>query len=260
MRSLDVAATGMMAQQLNVEVISNNLANVTTTSFKRQRPEFQDLIYQSQRRVGTNSADVGTIVPTGIELGLGVKTGAVYRIHEQGTLQQTENVLDLAIRGKGYFRIELPDGTDAYTRAGAFQISPEGEVITADGYIVAPGIAIPDDALDVSVNASGEVEVLLDGVIEPQNLGQLELVTFINEAGLRAEGDNLFVETAASGDALIGVPGEDGVGTILQGFLETSNVNPVTEITNLILAQRSYEMNSKVITASDEMMQTLNQT
>lgn len=260
MRALNVAATGMHAQQRNVEVISNNIANQTTTAFKRQRAEFQDLIYQSFRRVGTNSADTGIIVPTGVEMGLGVKTGAVYRIHEQGSLQQTENILDLAIQGKGYFRVELPDGDFAYTRAGAFQLSPEGEIITVDGYLVSPGINVPDDAIDLSVNSSGEVEILLDGQIEPTNLGQLEVYSFVNEGGLRALGDNLFAETAASGDAIAGIAGEEDFGTILQGFVETSNVNAVTEITNLILAQRTYEMNSRVITASDEMMQSLNQT
>lgn len=259
MRALNIAATGMQAQQLNVEVISNNISNLSTTSFKRQRPEFQDLLYQSHRRVGTNSNDTGTIVPTGIELGLGVKAGAVYRIHEQGNIQQTENVFDLAIKGKGYFRVELPTGEDAYTRAGAFQLTPDGELVTADGYTVAPGIVIPDNALDVSINDSGEVEVLLEGQVEPQNVGQLELVTFINEGGLKAIGNNMFLETPASGDPIIGVPGEDSVGTILQGFIEASNVDPVTELTNLILAQRAYEMNSKVVRASDEMLQALNQ-
>lgn len=259
MRSLNIAATGMQAMQMNVDVISQNLANINTTGFKRERPAFQDLLYQDQRRVGTNSADSGTVVPTGIQLGLGVKTAAIYRSHAQGTVQLTENPLDLAIQGKGFFQVELPDGTIAYTRDGTFQLSPDGEVVTNDGYLVLPNIAVPQDATGVAVNSSGEVEVTLQGQVEPQNLGQLEVVTFINDPGLNAIGNNLYTESAASGDPIIGIAGEEGVGTILQGFLETSNVNPVTEITTLIVAQRSYEMNAKVISASDQMLQALNQ-
>ncbi len=259
MRSLNIAATGMQAQQTYVDVISHNLANMTTTSYKRQRPEFQDLIYENLRRVGTNSTDAGTIVPTGIQIGLGVKTGATYRSMAQGTLELTDNALDLAVNGRGFMIVELPNGDQAYTRNGALQLSPDGEVVTADGFLVAPGITVPDDAVGISVNQSGEVEVEIDGQIDPANLGQLELATFINEPGLEAIGDNLFLETAASGDPIQGFGGEEGFGVILQGYLETSNVNPVTEITNLIVAQRAYEMNSKVITASDEMLQALNQ-
>ncbi len=259
MRSFDIAATGMQAQQLNVDVTSHNLANQTTTGYKSQRAEFQDLIYEELRRVGTNSSDLGTIVPTGVQLGLGVKTGAIYRNTEQGTVKMTEGALDVAIQGNGYFQVELPDGDIGYTRNGAFKLSPDGEIVTMDGYIVQPAIAVPDDAIDISINASGEVEVTIDGQVDPANLGQLEVVTFINPPGLKAIGDNMFLETAASGDPILGIAGEDGVGTILQGYLENSNVNPVTEITNLIVAQRAYEMNSKVITASDEMLQALNQ-
>ena len=259
MRSLHIAATGMQAQQLNVDVISNNLANQTTTGYKAQRAEFQDLIYQDMRRVGSNSSDAGTIVPTGVQLGLGVKTGAIYRNTEQGTVKGTEGPLDVAIQGDGYFQVELPDGTIAYTRDGAWKLSPDGEIVTKDGYVVQPAINVPVDAIEISINSSGEVEVLLDGQVDPANLGQIEVVTFINPPGLEAIGGNMFLESAASGDPIVGIAGEEGVGTILQGYLENSNVNPVTEITQLIIAQRAYEMNSKVITASDEMLQALNQ-
>ena len=257
MRSLDIAATGMQAQQTHVDVISQNLSNMTTTGYKRQRPEFQDLLYQNYRRVGSNANDVGTIVPTGIQLGLGVKTAAVYRNTEQGTIQQTDNALDLALQGRGYYQIELSNGDIAYTRDGTFQVSPEGEIVTADGNRLLPGLVIPEDAVSVSINGSGQVEVKLQGQIQPQLVGQLELANFINEPGLEAIGNNMFLETPASGDPVLGVPGEDNFATILQGFLENSNVNPVTEITNLIVAQRAYEMNSKVITSSDEMLQAL---
>ncbi len=259
MRSLDIAATGMFAQQTNVNVISQNLANQTTTGYKAQRAEFQDLIYQNLRRVGTNSSDVGTIVPAGVQLGLGAKTGAVYREFRQGTLQSTDGALDIAIQGKGFVQVELPDGTIAYTRDGSFKLSPDGEIVTIDGYIIEPAITVPDDATSLSINTSGEVEVMIPGQIDPSNLGQLELVTFINPSGLEAIGDNLYLETPASGDPILGIAGQDGLGTIIQGFLEGSNVNPVTELTNLIIAQRAYEMNSKVVTASDEMLQSLNQ-
>ncbi len=257
MRSLSIAATGMLAQQLNVEVISNNIANLNTTGFKRQRAEFQDLIYQNLRRVGAQSSDAGTVIPSGVQVGVGVNAGTVYRITEQGNLVQTENSFDVAVQGKGYFRISLPDGSDAYTRAGTFQLSPTGELVTQDGFTVSPGLPVPQNAIDVTINLSGEVLAVLDGVVAPTNVGQIELATFANEAGLEAVGDNLLLETPASGPAIIGVPGIDGVGTILQGFLETSNVNPVAEITNLITAQRAYEMNSRVITASDEMLRSI---
>ncbi|NET71304.1 MAG: flagellar basal-body rod protein FlgG [Sphaerospermopsis sp. SIO1G2] len=259
MRSLNIAATGMQAQQTYVDVISHNLANMTTTSYKRQRPEFQDLIYENLRRVGANSSDAGTIIPTGVQLGLGVKTGATYRSMAQGTLELTDNPLDIAVNGQGFFIVELPNGQQAYTRNGALQKSPQGEIVTGDGFLVLPGVLIPDDATAISINDSGEVEVSIDGQVVPANLGQLELATFINEPGLEAIGDNLFLETPASGAPVQGFGGEQGFGVVLQGYLETSNVNPVTEITNLIVAQRAYEMNSKVITASDEMLQALNQ-
>ena len=259
MRSLNIGATGMLAQQLNVEVISNNIANMNTTGFKKRRVEFQDLLYQNNRPVGSTSSDIGTIVPAGVQVGLGVRTAAVYRISEQGNMALTDNSLDLAISGDGYFQVELPSGDTAYTRAGSFQLSAEGELVTADGYRITPSIVIPEDATDIAVNSSGEVLVLLDGQVDPQNVGQMQLARFANEAGLEAIGDNFFKETPASGAANTSTPGSAGFGTILQGFLETSNVNVVQEITNLINAQRAYEMNSKVIQASDEMLAQLNQ-
>jgi flagellar basal-body rod protein FlgG len=257
MRSLNIAATGMLAQQLNVEVISNNIANLNTTGFKRQRAEFQDLLYQDEERVGSTSSDTGTVIPSGIQLGLGVKTGAVYRIGQQGNLVATDNTYDLAIQGKGLFKVKLPNGDTAYTRAGSFQLSPTGEIVTTQGYTVQPGITIPANTVSVTINVSGEVQAKLDGQVTPQNVGQLELATFPNEAGLEAKGDSLYLETPASGNATTAVAGSTGVGTVLQGFLETSNVNVVQEITNLITAQRAYEMNSKVIETSDQMLQTL---
>ncbi|MAX47233.1 MAG: flagellar basal-body rod protein FlgG [Rhodospirillaceae bacterium] len=257
MRSLSIGATGMLAQQLNVEVISHNIANMNTTSYQRRRAEFQDLLYQNLRRVGSDSSDASTTVPVGVQVGLGVKTAAVYRITEQGNLTLTENPLDVAINGEGYFRITLPSGDTAYSRAGSFQLDGDGDVVTVDGFTVQPGLTVPPNAVDISVNASGEVLVSLDGVTAPSNIGQLELARFPNDAGLLASGDNLFLETPASGGATVAAPGTAGFGTIQQGFLETSNVNVVEEITNLITAQRAYEMNSKVIETSDQMMSTL---
>lgn len=254
MRSLTTAATGMLAQQMNVEVISHNLANMNTTGYKRQRAEFQDLLYQNVERMGANSSDAGTIVPTGVQVGLGVQAASIYRITEQGNLNQTGNPYDLAISGQGFFRIQLPSGEDAYTRAGNFAVSPDGQIVTTDGYTVAPGIAIPQGARDVAINQQGQVQAILDGDPNPQIVGQIELVTFFNQAGMEAIGDNLFLESAASGAPTSGTPGSTGFGAIRQGFVETSNVNAVAEITNLIQAQRAYEMNARVITASDEML------
>jgi flagellar basal-body rod protein FlgG len=257
MRSLQIAGTGMLAQQTNVEVISNNIANMSTTGFKRRRAEFQDLIYQNLRRVGSQSSDTGTILPSGAQIGLGVKTSAIYRIAEQGDLQQTENRFDLAIRGNGYFQVQLPSGETAYTRDGTFGLSPEGQIVTAEGFLVMPGITIPAAARDVTINAAGEVLAKLDGQVAPQNVGQIQTAIFANEGGLEAMGDNLLLATPASGQAQLAAPGQPGHGQVLQGFIESSNVNVVQEITNLITAQRAYEMNSKVITASDEMLSTL---
>lgn len=254
MRALSIGATGMLAQQTNVEVISHNIANVNTTAYQRRRPEFQDLLYQNQRRVGSPSSDAGTIVPVGVQLGLGVKTAAVYRIAEQGNLALTENKLDLAINGNGYFQILLPNGGTAYTRAGSFQLDNAGNIVTADGFQLQPNITIPNNVSDISINSSGQVLVQIDGQVATQNLGQIQLARFANEAGLLAEGDNLYTETPASGAAITDNPGNVGFGTLQQGFLETSNVNAVEEISNLISAQRAYELNSKVLETADQMM------
>ncbi|HVU20159.1 MAG TPA: flagellar basal-body rod protein FlgG [Rhizomicrobium sp.] len=259
MRALAIAATGMMAQQTNVEVIANNLANMNTTGYKQQRAEFQDLLYQNVEQPGAQSSDSGTLLPTGIQLGAGVRTAAVYRISSQGSLTQTSNPYDLAINGAGYFHITMPDGSDAYTRAGNFSLSPEGQLVTDKGYVVAPGVAVPANATGVTVNAQGQVQATIPGQTAPQSVGQLELTRFPNEGGLNAIGDNLYTETPSSGSPQSGVPGSTGYGTIQQGFLEAGNVNAVEEMTALITAQRAYEMNSKVITAADQMLQQTSQ-
>jgi len=256
MRALSIGATGMMAQQLNVEVISNNIANMNTVGFKRQRAEFQDLLYQTLQQAGAQSSDQGTIVPTGVQVGVGVKSGSVYRVTEQGGITQTQNPYDVAIQGEGYYIVQMPDGRDAYTRAGNFSLSPEGQIVTEDGFVVAPGISVPQDALSVSINREGVVQAIMPDGSAPQDVGAIELARFVNPAGLEAIGDNLFLETPASGTANRGQPGAIGFGTIQQGFLETSNVNAVTEISSLITAQRAYEMNSKVITTTDEMLRS----
>lgn len=254
MRALRTATSGMLAQQLNVEVISNNIANMNTVGFKRQRAEFQDLLYQNVERMGSQSSTQGTVVPTGIQIGAGVKAGSVYRITEQGSPTRSGNPYDLAIDGKGYFQITMPSGELAYTRAGNFAVNGEGQLVTDDGYAVEPAITIPQDAIDVSISKSGQVQVTTQGQAAPQVVGQLELATFFNEAGLEAIGDNLLLETAASGAATIGAPNEPGYGHLLQGYTESSNVDAVSEITSLIVAQRAYEMNSKVIKTADEML------
>ena len=259
MRSLTTAATGMQAQQMNVEVISNNIANATTTGYKRRRAEFADLLYQDLRRVGTQSADSGEIVPAGVQIGVGVKPISVYRIHEQGNLQMTVNPLDVAIKGRGFFQVDLPDGTTAYTRDGSFKLSNDGTIVTADGFTVQPGITVPTNTIGITINASGQVEATIAGQTTPSLLGQFQLANFVNEAGLDAIGDNLLTETEASGSPTTGNPGTTGFGSLQQNFLETSNVNIVSEITDLITAQRTYEINSKVIQASDDMMGTVSQ-
>ncbi|MCU0882988.1 MAG: flagellar basal-body rod protein FlgG [Hyphomonadaceae bacterium] len=259
MRSMNIAATGMLAQQLNVEVISNNIANMNTTGFKRQRAEFQDLIYQNLERPGASTSDAGNIDPTGVQVGYGVKAGSVYRITEQGSLTRTDNRWDLAINGRGYFQVLLPDGRTGYTRAGNFSSSPTGQLVTEDGYVVQPEITVPENALDFSISPAGSVQAIIAGETAPQELGQLTLATFVNPAGLEAIGDNLLTETAASGPATVAAPGSPGMGTVNQNYVEASNVNAVFEISALIIAQRAYEMNSRVISASDEMMQATSQ-
>jgi flagellar basal-body rod protein FlgG len=256
MRALSTAATGMQAQQLNVEVIAHNIANMNTTGFKRQRAEFQDLLYQTIERMGVTSSDAGTIVPQGVQVGVGVKAGTVARITEQGNMSQTGNRYDTAIQGDGYFVVQMPDGRDAYTRAGNFSINGTGQIVTEDGYVVAPGITVPPDAADVNINKQGVVSVIPADGSAPQDVGTFDLARFVNPAGLDAIGGNLFLETAASGAPNRGQAGSVGFGSLSQGFLETSNVNAVTEISSLIEAQRAYEMNSKVITTTDEMLRT----
>lgn len=259
MRSLDIGATGMLAQQLNVDVISNNIANMTTTGYKRQRAAFQDLIYQNINRPGSTSSDAGTTVPSGLQVGLGVKTGAVYRMHGQGTVQRTDNELDLAILGDGFFQIDLPNGDTAFTRDGTFQINENGEIVTVQGYAVQPNITIPAETLSIDINVEGEVLATLQGQTSTQNLGQFQMASFVNPVGLEAIGDNFYLETDASGSPTTGTAGSDNFGRLEQGALEQSNVDVVFEITSLIAAQRAYEMNSNVISTSDEMLQTVTQ-
>lgn len=259
MRSLDIGATGMLAQQMNVDVISNNIANMSTNGYKRQRVDFQDLIYQNIDRPGSISSENGTVLPAGLQLGLGVRVASVYRIHEQGPLQTTENPFDMAITGDGFFQISMPNGEVGYTRSGVFQVNADGEIVNTKGYQIDPNIVIPQDAIDVEINASGEVYAKLQGQTDLVNLGQIQLATFVNPAGLEAVGDNLFIETEASGSPTTGNPGTENFGMLQQGLLEQSNVNVVEEITDLISAQRAYEMNSNVISTSDEMMSVANQ-
>lgn len=260
MRSLAIGATGMQAQQTNVEVISNNIANSATTGYKRQRAAFQDLLYQNMRRIGSTSSDAGTIVPSGVQIGAGVRTAAVYRINEQGNITVTDNKLDLAMNGNGFFQITLPSGETAYTRDGAFQLNASGQIVTSNGYLLKPGITIQSNAQDITVSPSGQVQVKIAGNTVPSTVGQIEVAVFPNDAGLEAVGDNLYMETPASGNPVVGTPGSTaGFGRIIQGSLETSNVNVVQEITTLITAQRAYEMNSRVIKTTDEMMQTVGQ-
>ena len=243
MRALNIAATGMLAQQMRVETISNNLANMSTTGYNVRRAEFADLHYQQMARAGTISASDGTALPTGIQLGLGVRPTSVSMLVQQGTLSQTNGNLDIAIEGKGYFEVTLPS-----------KLSGDGLIVTSDGYAVAPEITVPSDARSVSINADGEVYAYFEDAVEPELLGAFTLAGFTNEKGLEAIGSNLFRETPASGPAFVGAPGEDGRGTLRQGYLENSSVDAVREITELIAAQRGYELNSKVITAADQML------
>lgn len=259
MRSLSIAGTGMLAQQTNVDVISNNIANMNTTAFKRQRAEFQDLLYQQVVRPGAATGGPESRSPSGIQVGAGVRTAGIYRVAEQGAMTSTDNRYDLAIEGNGYFQVTLPGGATGYTRAGSFQLSDQGELVTADGYALQPGITIPPGAVDVSVSRTGMVQVKMGGEAEFQDVGQLQLASFVNEAGLEAQGGNLYLATPASGEATSGAPGDPGFGTLRQGFLEASNVNPVAEITALITAQRAYEMNSRVVKTADEMLATSSQ-
>ncbi len=259
MRSLDIAATGMQAQQINVDVLSNNIANMSTTGFKQSRAAFQDLLYQNINRPGSSSSDAGTTLPSGLQVGLGTKAAGVYRIHTQGTISVTGNELDMAIEGDGFFQISMPDGSTAYTRDGSFQMNENGEIVTVDGYVVSPAITIPNDAISIDINSQGEIIVAYTGQAATQTIGQIQLADFANPAGLEAIGNNLFLETSASGAPSTSAPGSNQFGTIEQGALEESNVNVVSAMTELISAQRAYEMNSNVISTSDEMMQSLTQ-
>ncbi len=251
MKALAIAATGMNAQQTNLEVIANNIANINTTGFKRARAEFSDLLYQTERAQGVPNRANQAIVPEGAIIGLGVKTAAVRNLHIQGSLTQTGNSFDVALVGRGWFQIEAPDGTMLYTRSGAFNTNADGQLVTLDGYTVSPGITVPQDATEITINRSGQIFATVNG--EDQELGQLTLANFVNEAGLEPMGENLFRETDASGAATVGTPDENGLAYLQQNYLEASNVDPVKEITDLISAQRAYEMNSKIIQAADEM-------
>lgn len=259
MKALYIASTGMNAQERNVEVISNNIANMRTTGFKRQRAEFQDLLYQTYRRAGSTTSDQGTQVPVGIEIGSGVKTAATPRVMSQGSVVPTEKELDVAVRGEGFFVVQLPDGRTAYTRDGTFERDSTGLLVSIDGYQIEPGITIPDTANSVSIAADGTVEAFLGTDPIPTQLGQIQLARFVNKGGLESIGNNLFVETAGSGPAQIGAPNTDGMGDLMQGYLEMANVNAVTEIADLIAAQRAYEMNARVISGADEMLQATTQ-
>jgi flagellar basal-body rod protein FlgG len=259
MIALSTAATGMAAQELNVNVISNNIANMNTIGFKEQRAQFSDLLYDDIERPGSQSSDTGTIVPTGIQIGTGVQAGSVYRIDTQGSPTQTGNTLDLAIQGSGWFQILLPSGETAYTRAGNFSSSATGQLVTQSGYPVIPAISIPTGSTNITISAAGQVQVTTPGATAPTVVGTLTLATFLNDAGLSADGNNLFSETSASGPPTVAAPSSAGVGSLMQGYTEASNVDSVTEISDLIIAQRAYEMNSKVITTADQMLSTTNQ-
>lgn len=254
MNALQIAATGMSAQQMKVEVVANNLANMSTTGYNARRADFSDLMYSQIQRPGAISAQDGTMLPTGVQLGLGVRPASVSVVLAQGTLGQTGGDLDLAIEGRGYIEVTLPSGQSAYTRDGALKRSADGLIVTSDGYSVVPGITIPSDARSLSINSNGEVYAYFNDQIEPSLLGQFTLATFTNEKGLEAMGSNLFLETPASGGATVGTPGVEGFGLLRQGYLEESSVDSVREVTELIKAQRGYELNAKVITAVDQMM------
>lgn len=256
-RSLWTAATGMQAQTLNIDVIANNLANVNTSGFKRSRADFQDLLYESIRAPGVASSS-GTRVPTGIQLGHGVRTVATQKLFMQGDFQATQNQLDMAIEGDGFFQILQPNGEVAYSRAGSFKLDSEGRVVTSDGFLIEPELTIPSDTLSISIGTDGTVSVLQAGETEATEIGNITLARFINPAGLNSIGRNLYLPTAASGSVVTGTPGEDGLGTIAQGYVEMSNVSVIDEMVNMITAQRAYEINSKAIQASDEMLQLAN--
>ncbi|HTZ18883.1 MAG TPA: flagellar basal-body rod protein FlgG [Dissulfurispiraceae bacterium] len=256
-RALFSAASGMSAQQMNVDVISNNIANVNTVGFKRSRPDFQDLVYQTMSTAGASSSQ-STVIPTGMQLGLGVKPVAIQKLHSQGDFQSTGNSLDMVIEGDGFFQVTLPDGTINYTRSGAFKLDKDGKIVNSDGYPLEPSVTIPANTTSITVGTDGTVSVMQAGSTSAVQVGTIEIANFMNPGGLQANGKNLFVNTDASGDATTGAPGIDGRGTIQQGFLEMSNVNIVEELANLIIAQRAFEMNSKAVQTADQMLQNIN--
>jgi flagellar basal-body rod protein FlgG len=256
MQALKIAATGMAAQQMRVDVTANNISNMSTTGYNARRAEFVDLHYQQLRTPGSITAATGQILPSGVQLGLGVRPSAVSMEIRQGAARQTGGELDLVVEGAGYFEIELPNGDSAFTRDGAFKISADGEVVTSEGFALIPGITVPEDARDVVINRDGTVFARFQNQVEVQQVGEITLTTFVNQKGLEAIGDNLFLETAASGAPVVGEPGVDGRGLLRQGYLEESSVDVVAEITELIEAQRGYEMNSQVLKAADEMLAT----
>lgn len=259
MKALGIAATGMLAQQTNVDVISNNIANANTTGFKSSRAAFQDLIYETIKREGAITSDQGSTRPTGVDVGLGVQTAGTVRLNTQGGLLSTNNQLDMAIDGEGYFTVNLPDGSLAYTRDGSFQLSSVGTLVNLQGYELAPGLTIPANTVNIDINDQGTVMAFIENDPTPVQVGQITLSTFTNNAGLKALGDNLLQATTASGDATQASAGDPGVGIIRQGFLENSNVNIIQQITALISAQRAYEMNSKTIETADQMLSAANQ-
>jgi flagellar basal-body rod protein FlgG len=257
-RSLWISKTGMEGQQTKLDAVTNNLANVSTNGFKRAGVVFEDLMYQNMRQAGAASSEQSQL-PTGLQLGLGVRAAATTRNFSQGTLQQTGNNLDVAIKGNGMFQIQLPDGSTAYTRDGSFQVDANGQLVTNAGYTVQPGITIPQAATSVTIAADGTVNITLQGQAQPQQVGQLQLASFVNPAGLDPLGQNLYAETGASGTPNAGAPGSDGLGSLQQGFVEGSNVNVVEELVTMIATQRAYELNSKAIQTSDQMLQRLGQ-
>jgi flagellar basal-body rod protein FlgG len=257
-RSLWIAKTGLDAQQTQLDVISNNLANVGTTGFKRSRAVFEDLLYQTLRQPGAQSSQQ-TQLPTGLQLGTGVRPVATERIETQGNLQQTGNSLDVAINGKGYLQVTMPDGTTAYTRDGSLHLDNQGQLVTSSGYAISPAITIPSNAQSVTIGRDGVVSVTQSGQAQPTQVGSIQLATFINAAGLESRGENLLIETASSGSPTANAPGSNGAGVLQQGFVETSNVNVVEELVNMIQTQRAYEINSKAVQTSDQMLQRLSQ-
>ena len=258
MRSLWIAKTGMEAQQTQLDAISHNLANTGTNGYKRSHAVFEDLMYQNLRPAGANSADQ-TQMPTGLQMGLGVRAVAMARNFSQGNLQATGNSLDVAIKGNGFFQVQMPDGSTAYTRDGSFQLNSQGQIVTNNGYVIQPGITVPANAQSISVASDGTVQATVPGQVAPQSLGQIQLAAFVNPAGLEPRGENLYVESAASGNPSAGAPMANGLGSLQAGQVETSNVNMVEELVSMIQTQRAYEINSKAIQTSDQMLQRLSQ-